>query len=73
MQCVVEEGGYNTYYNTYYYAYICKGRFKVALYDKRNDLSFNVASDPCLDGNIPKKTYPMLFLYSAIFLNKYSS
>ena len=34
---------------------ICKGRFKVALYDKRNDLSFNDTSYPCLDGNIPKK------------------
>ncbi len=32
---------------------IYRGKFRVALYDKRNDYSFNVISYPFLDGNIP--------------------
>ena len=32
---------------------ICKGKFRVVLYDKRKDYKFNVISYPFLDGNIP--------------------
>ena len=32
---------------------IYKGKFRVTLYDKRKDFSFNVISYPFLDGNIP--------------------
>ena len=32
---------------------IYSGKFKVTLYDKRNDYDFNVISYPYLDGNIP--------------------
>ena len=32
---------------------IYRGKFKVTLYDKRNDYSFNVISYPYLDGNVP--------------------
>ena len=33
---------------------IYRGKFRVKLYDKRKDYSFNVISYPFLDGNIPK-------------------
>ena len=33
---------------------VYRGKFRVTLYDKRKDYSFNVISYPFLDGNIPK-------------------
>ena len=33
---------------------VYRGKFRVTLYDKRKDYSFNVTSYPFLDGNIPK-------------------
>ena len=49
---------------------ICRGKFRVTLYDKRKDYKFNVISYPFLDGNIPHNQSYSVFISQLVHFAK---
>ena len=47
---------------------ITNGIVSSKIYDKRNDLNFEIVNFPFLDGDVPRSLLPMVYIFLSLFV-----